>query len=160
MILGPPEEAVIHANLRNLPDLGRKSSMWGIVPSTSDALLAPYPEREVSRLMSLPVGEARRSWVPRLLAPPCLFPRELLASSFLTINFTNFHNLIFNLTLGRAGLKISFARRFAIKRSNTSTSISGSGIDTTTAVALGIDNRLLKPHWLQPLVITGQKAAR
>jgi hypothetical protein len=84
----------------------------------------------------------------------------------LTVYFRNFHNLIFNLnrtrpvSLGRAGLEISFSRRFAIKRSNTSTSISGPGINTTAAIALGIDNRLLDPHWLQPLVITGQEAAR
>jgi len=117
--------------------------------------------------MGLPICQARRSWVSRLLAPPCFLPRELFDSTILTVNF---HNLIFNLnytrpvrgdpSLGGAGLKISFSRQFAIKGFSTSTLISGSCIYTITAAAFSIDNRLLDPHRLQPLVITGQKAAR
>ena len=140
--------------------------MWGIVPPASDALLAPYSEREVSGLVGLPICQARRSWVSRLLAPPCLFPRELSTGTILPISF-DYLAVDLSCTLpargdpspGGARLRISFSKPGAIKGFNASTSISSSCI-RVIAATFCIDDRLLDSHRLQPLFITGQKATR
>ena len=116
--------------------------------------------------MGLPICQARRSWVSRLLAPPCLFPRELSTGTTLPISF-DYLAVDLNCTLpargdpspGRARLRISFSKPGAIKGFNASSSISSSCI-RVIAATFCIDDRLLDSHRLQPLLITGQKATR
>ena len=137
MILRPAEEAIVHADLRDLADLSVERPMRGIVSSASDALLAPDPEGEVRRLMGLPVCHARCSWISGLLAPPSLLPRRFFACT------------AFNITL-------------RIKRSNPSTLIDNPSnqLNFITTAALHVDDRLLHFHGLQPPSIIEWRCTR